>query len=293
MELQDIENNNSLHNAAYQVGCDGLIGRTAYNLKTQVKFHASSCEKEDGPFFCKKCMSDVILKKCCEKVDHFAHKAPLTPAISKGESDLHYQCKNEICDELIKIFPNGKWETERDIKPNEKRETGLFTPDVSGEINGQRVGIEIQISAYTIKKFIEKLETYAKWNLPVIWIVPLKKELKNSVFRPRLYERYFHSLYGERLYYWWQGQGITLKPVHFGEQKRFIKSSEWREAGGILKTVGGFDKAYLNIKAPIYGRDVALDKDFISILHKEYLPENERLKIPSCHIWKDTLTKWW
>ena len=94
----------SLQKTAYEFGCDGLVGRVAYNLKTQAKFHANTSEKKDGPFFC---------KKCTEKIDHFAHKAPLSPAIGGRESELHKQSKNEICDRLKELFPNGKWETEK------------------------------------------------------------------------------------------------------------------------------------------------------------------------------------
>ncbi len=277
---------------AEEGGCSGLIDGFARNLNSYELFSAESCTSEDGPFFCTSCLSDAVVRKCAGKRDHFAHIARHSPVPGTGERELHFKCKNEICDILSSFHPKGKWETERSIPANIKKGTPALRPDISGYIDGKLVAIEVQASALTISKVWQRTKNYTKWSINLLWIVPLTDPLGSLPFRPRLYEKYLHSMYYGRVYYWTAGQGIELNPVHFGIAGRDLEYREWTEDGEV-KSAGGYYKPYKTIKTPIYGTIVNISSQFISSYRDEFVPDNVRKAVPKCFLWKDTLPIWW
>lgn len=277
---------------AEEVGCFGLVEGWARNLYTHRPFHASACKKTDGPFYCPECFSDAVVRKCIEKRDHFAHQARLSPVIGPEESDLHDQCKREICELLQKRFPKGNWEKERQIPERQLEGLSKLKPDISGRINGQRLVIEVQLSSLSIAKIIKRLSGYTQRKIPMLWIIPLTEPLGDQPFRPRLFERYLHSIYLERAYYWWSGLGLTVKPVHHGLATRHVEYREWYEEGELMSG-GDYEKPYKIVKSPWYGRDINIAEDFIAKARDEFTPQNERKAVPQYLIWQDTLNSWW
>lgn len=285
-EHQDIQRE------AEEVGCYSLLGGWARNLYTHEAFHASRCTKEDGPFYCPECFSDAVVRKCVEKRDHFAHKARLTPVLGSQEGALHKQCKEEICQLLIAKFPDGNWDTERVIPENKNLGVTELRPDISGRINGLRVAIEVQASSLTVDKIIKRAKAYTKRKVALLWLVPLREPLGDVSFRPRLYERYLHSIYYGRTYYWWAGLGLVVKPVHYGPATRHIEYREWYEDGE-LRSGGDYDAKYKIIKTPLYGEDICIADNFDAHHRTDFIPENERKSVPECLIWRDNLNGWW
>lgn len=282
-----------LERQAEEAGCWGLVGGCARNLVTNQEFYASSAEKADGPFYCPDCMSDAVLRKCTHKKDHFAHKSRLSPVVPMGEGKLHGDCKNTICRLLNSRFPDGKWEVERSIPPNEKLGIPELRPDVSGRMGGDiRVAIEIQASNLTVNKIVNRTKHYSKRNIALLWIVPLTKELGDDPFRPRQYERYLHSIYYGRTYYWWDGLDLDVMPVHYETATRYIDPAEWYEDGE-LKQVGDYEKPYKTIKKPGYSSALNIADDFELFKRSSFTPENERIAVPECVIWRDKLQAWW
>lgn len=278
---------------AAEVGCFGLIHGRAKHLYTRQWFNASECEKKDGPFYCPECISDAIVRKCKKKRHHFAHKARLTPVIGPNEGDLHKQCKIELVRLLKERFPSGNWQTERSIPESEAKQTPELRPDVSGRIEGIPIAIEIQASTLTVAKIISRATNYTRRGISLLWLVPLREPLGDLPFRPRLYERYLHSIYYGRTYYWWAGLGLNVKPVHYGQEIRHVELREWYDDSGDFHQGGGFDKPYKIIKRPIYGPDLNLADHFVRQLRGEFCPENERKSVPECLIWRDAMTTWW
>lgn len=277
---------------AEEVGCFGLIDGVARHLYTQELRFASQCSKNDGPFYCQECFSDAVLRKCDEKRDHFAHKARLSPVIGPEESALHKNCKNELVGLLQERFPDGKWAVERTIEENKQKGLSELRPDVSGRIRGFPVAVEVQASALTTSKIVKRAKEYTKRGIYLLWIVPLKEPLGELVFRPRLYERYLHSIYYGRTYYWWSGQGLAVQPVHYGPAVRHVEYREWFENGSHVSG-GGYDATYRIIKKPVYGRTIDIAEQFEAELRGEFTPDNERKAVPQCAIWRDTLSVWW
>jgi len=277
---------------AEEVGCYGLVEGYAKNLHTGHRHYAGDSTKRNGPFFCPECFSDAVIRKCTVKRDHFAHKARLSPVLKREERELHLKCKEEICKVLQEKFPDGNWATERRIEAKNKPGVPIIIPDVSGRINGIAVAIEVQASSLTIPNLVSRSIAYKKWKIAVLWIVPLREELGNDPFRPRLYERYLHSMYFGRIFYWTFGSGTVLKPVHYSPAVRFIDISEWYDENGCQQQAGGYYKPYKSIKNPNYGPAIDI-ADFTKNMRGEFTPVNERLSIPECLIWNDNLDLWW
>lgn len=277
---------------AEEVGCSGLVDGCAKHLYTHQIFYASQCTKNEGPFYCSECFSDAVVRKCHEKKDHFAHKARLSPAIGPEEGELHRQCKNEIASQLHERFPDGNWATERTIPERKDIKVPELRPDISGRINGVRVAIEVQASTLTIGKIVKRAQDYTKRGIALLWLVPLHEPLGVLPFRPRLYERYLHSIYYGRTYYWWAGLGLVLKPVHYGQELRHVEYREWYENGEHMEG-GGYVAKYRIIKKPVYGADINIADDFVAHSRGEFVPENEKKTVPRCLIWRDRLNEWW
>ena len=265
---------------------------TAKTVRENKLVYARNTTKKEGPFYCPDTYEEVIIRKCIEKQDHFAYKARQSPIGSK-ESDLHKNCKNEICSALQKKFPEGHWETEREnFNANPEKNWEKVRPDISGRIGKKGIIIEVQASTLSIKKIIHRTEQYTKRGGYILWIVPLEEELGNGIFRPRLFERFLHSMYYGRIYYWYQGNGSTLIPVHYDTATRYIEISEWHDSSGNYHCEGGYDKPYTRVKKPSFGTEVDL-ADFTTTERDFFELKNEKLSIPSSKIFKDSLNPWW
>lgn len=273
--------------------CHGLIDGYAISEQTGEKCFAETSTKEQGPFYCQECFSDVVLRKCSEKKDHFAHTANLSPIGGEGRSILHKKCQEAICSELSIAFPNGDWKCERNIKENKKRGTPQLRPDISGRLEKIPLVIEVQASSLTINEIIRRTIGYTKWNVPVLWVVPLTRAIDGSPFKPRLFERYLHSMYYGRVYYWWNGLGKKVQPVHFGIASRTIEYKEFYDKNGCFQQTGGYKKPYKLLKEPIFGEKLDISKDFKAEQRPQFCPDNLRKVVPKCRIWVDKSRSWW
>jgi len=255
------------------------------------KIHADDATKADGPFYCPDTFDPLIVRKCIEKRDHFAYYGRQSQVYSPGETLLHKNCKIEICNLMKAKFPEGNWEIERNIPLNHRKGSIEARPDISGRIKKIPVVIEIQASTLKISEIVARSENYKRLGCYVLWIIPLKEELGNDEFRPRLFEKYLHEVYFGRVYYW-VSYGLKLKPVHFDPVFRDIEVREWYEEGE-LKTVGGYQRKLRTIFKPHYGNEVDISSDFGVELRPEFIPENEKKAVPELLIFKDNLKYWW
>jgi competence protein CoiA len=95
--------------------------------------------KSQAPFSCLECGDPVILKSGKSRVNYFAHENPLACRYAENESDAHRRCKMEIFLALQQEPHVRNVVLERPL--------GTNRPDVSAEINGVPVAIEVQISS--------------------------------------------------------------------------------------------------------------------------------------------------
>lgn len=275
--------------------CCGLVGGRAQRVGNNQYVFAKNVIRDDGPFYCPECFSDVIVRKCVEREDHFAHKGNLSKLFGSNESLLHKSCKEEILKGLVEQFPDGKWEIERPIRADDNKGYLEVVPDISGRIGKEAVAIEIQRSSLNIKTIVKRTQEYTKRRVAILWVVPLKEDLPNENFRPRLFEQFLHLMYYHRVYYWQKGYGAKVLPVHFHKEKRYIEESRWFDSETKEeKTAGGYWKTYKTIKKPIFWKKlIDIRTDFISDCAKEWIDKNEKLNVPSRLLFKDNLRKWW
>ena len=206
--------------------CDGLEDGWARKLANHQPVHASQVGRDDGPFYCAACHAEVVLRKGVVRADHFAHEASGCAAIGSEEGALHRACKQEMHAALVAENPAGHWEVERTILARPDRDIAEARPDLSGRVRGLPVAIEIQASALGIASILQRTRTYAQRGIHVLWMVPLREQLPDDGIRPRLHERYFHSMYFGRTYYWWPGLGASVLPVHYGASTQWVPRAE-------------------------------------------------------------------
>lgn len=272
---------------------ESAIKLTALREKDNVLVHASNVSKEDGPFYCPATYESVAVRKCKDKRDHFAYVATNSPTGGSKEGELHKNCKMVICSLMQKQFPNGKWEVERKtFNADSVKDYSKVQPDISGRIENRKgVVIEVQASTLSIDVIRHRTIEYTKRGAYILWIVPLVKELGPRLFRPRLFERFLHHLYFGRVYYWVEGSGTMIRPVHLQTAGRDIPVSSWIENGS-ERSEGGYYREYKSIKKPCYGEEVDI-RDFLTGYRSEFVPENDQLKVPGCNVFMDRLEAWW
>ena len=272
----------------------------AISRKTKTRIHANHATKSCGPFFCPDTMEELIIKKCYNKRDHFAYHGRLSPTYGSSESELHWDCKNEICDSLKESYPSGKWAVERPVPSNLQLRVGKLIPDISGRIPSHDTGpkdkgipiiIEVQVSTLTISKVLNRINGYNSRKAHILWVVPLKKELGSEPYRPREFERFLHSLYYGRVYYWIKGNGSTVVPVHHDPVHRWVDERTWFEDGE-EKTGGGYEHTLKTIFKPNYGKPIDL-KDFQPTMRHRYVTDRGNKIIPECRIFFDNQKIWW
>lgn len=268
----------------------------ANKVGDNLPIHADIATKENGPFYCPDTFEELIVRHCIEKVNHFAYKARLSPVMTKEETELHKSCKEEIRDALRLAIPDGDWQMERQTF-NEDKIKGYkkVIPDISGRLSkkGHGVIIEIQASFLSVNQIIKRTLEYSKRGGYILWVIPLTEDLGIENFRPRLFERYLHQMYYGRTYYWLKGSGRFLIPVHYDTAYRYIEVTQWFEPGGEERVEGGYDKPYSRVKKPMYGERVDIATNFITDDREPFTPDNEKMEVPACKIFKDNLKHWW
>ena len=278
---------------SYLARCNGLKRGYAISEKTGRTVFCEDVTKKDGPFYCPRCRSTVIVRKCTEKEDHIAHKSRCSPVLTEKDQTLHTECKRTICNYLSQKYPSGNWEIERPIEGRPEKGLKRIVPDISGRIDNIPIAIEVQKTAYTLNKIKEKTEQYYKRRVYVLWIIPLKQDLGEDDFRPRLFEKYLHAMYYGRAYYWTPTKPNLILPVHFSYSCRYIEPTAFYDEEGEEQSFGGYYLAYKTIKKPNHNGFVDIATDFV---HKERpLFKNSKWEeeIPKCKILLDRMETWW
>lgn len=245
------------------------------------KVIAAETTKAEAPFVCPECAKDVILRKCRTKVDHFAHKPPVTCQYGAGETEAHRTCKTAIYDAL-KQSPNvTKLELERHLKE--------VRPDVSCYINGVPVAIEVQISALPYDTILKRTAWYAQKKIYLLWVAQWNPYLDSGDrYSPRLWEKWFHAAYFGRVYYWTTERLVV--PYHFGPCLIDVPLSEWHDSSGDEVSAGGYTKYSKRYRMPEEGRPLDIAADFVKCEHGGF--NGGVIQIPPCKLFKDRFGKW-
>jgi competence protein CoiA len=231
--------------------------------------------KENGPFACLVCNEEVVLRSGDNRVDHFAHANPLACEYAQGESDLHRKCKREIYEALSRESGVKNLFLELPL--------GTVRPDVSAEINGTPVAIEVQISSLSIETIMRRTIDYHQRGIYVLWLLPWTAELDNERYAPALWEKWIHACYFGRVYYWLQG--LEVAEYTFDPSFQIVPKTTWYADGGRKMSAGGYAARSVRFKTPVRGRTLNIARDFGP--RKRFWWRSGRIKVPDaklfCH----------
>ncbi len=178
---------------------------TAIRQSDESKIGAWEADKADGPFYCHCCHSLVTLRKGSVKAAHFAHQPPVTCEYGTGESEEHRRCKIEIYQTLRAHPQVTKCEMERNLI--------TIRPDVSAYLNGVPIAIEVQLSNLSLEKIRYRTAEYARKGIYLLWLPLYSASLDRTLYDPRPWEHWLHTLYDNKVYYWLRG--VKVLSVHF------------------------------------------------------------------------------
>jgi len=175
-------------------------------------------------YICKDCGGLLGVKNPTDKVKHFFHIESKSSFESENESELHYDCKMSILQELQKKFPDGNWQEERYIKQIRAR------PDISGRINGKPIVVEVQHSPLTPAEIKRRTSKYDSMGIYTIWVVPYYR-IHTGLKSPKLYEKFLHALYKGNLYVWSFEGLFSLHFYYHSKSKRYVikKEISWED----------------------------------------------------------------
>jgi len=246
--------------------------------------------KNEGPFHCPFCETEVILKKGNHREHHFAHKPPCDCQYGIGESQIHYKIKREIFITLRTHQNCKKCDLERNLN--------FVRPDVSLYVGNVPVAIEIQKSKINIDYIIQRTIRYSNLGIYLLWILTDNNPVTfwhdgegQNIYRIKKWEQFLHDMYYERLYYW--QKDAFVMPYHLHPFSTWVESAEIYDESGEFREVGGYYKETKTLKTPIAypGTMLHLAEDFTIKLRKE-----SRFKdyiMPRSKLWVDNNPRWW
>jgi competence protein CoiA len=208
--------------------------------------------KANAPFVCLDCKEEVILKIGRRRLNHFAHANPIACKFAEGESETHRRCKLEIYQSLLQIPGVRNVALERAL--------GEVRPDVSAEIFGVPVAIEIQISSLSIETIIRRTIDYYRRGIYVLWLLQWTSKLEEKRYAPKIWEKWIHTAYFGRVYYWFKG--LNVVSYHFEPSLKAVPRTSWYSRDGQKKKGGGFSRRSKRFRTPIRGRTLNLATDF-------------------------------
>jgi competence protein CoiA len=259
-----------------KIGVVIKIMLSAIRVSDTVQVLAFDEERGKESYQCPECKTAVVLKKCKLKVDHFAHKPPVTCVYGKGESEIHRRSKMEIYQALESHTEVTKLRLERGLE--------TIRPDISFQFGVSYVAFEVQLSALTVEKIIRRTEEYGKKKrIALLWLAQWSDQLLQKPYTPSAWEKWIHAAYYGRVYYW-KG-GLTVVPCHFGECYLWKKGSEWYSSEGKQQSAGFYWRKSKKFVVPILGPKMNLLQDF----KDETRPGRklDHFPIPDHKIWTD------
>jgi hypothetical protein len=205
-----------------------------------------------GPFVCSDCNEEVILKTGRKTVNHFAHANPLACKFATGESDEHRRCKMEIFRALQTAQGVRNVQIERPI--------GMNRADVSAEIGGVPVAIEVQLSALSLETIQERTIEYHREGVYVLWLLQWTPALDSPRYTPTLWEKWIHGLYFGSGYYW--REGLIVAQYSFEPHLKTVRKRSWFSPDGKKLTAGGYSQRSKRHRTAVRGDLLNIATDF-------------------------------
>jgi competence protein CoiA len=253
---------------------------SAIRTRDDVQVVAADVERNEQPFRCPECGTDVILKKGRVRIHHFSHTPPVSCEYGQGESEEHRRAKTEIFEVLRARSDVEKCKLERSL--------GDVRPDVSARIRGVPVAIEVQISTLSLEQIVRRTIAYARLRIAILWITPFSGALYDERYSPKIWEKWMHAAYFGRVYYWASGDEVI--PVHYDPYMLYREESSWYESG-IEVGFGGYEYRSKRYRTPRMGQRVAIGTNFF-LRERPRWTSNEYV-VPAARLYMDQQAEWW
>jgi competence protein CoiA len=209
------------------------------------------------------------------KVSHFAHANPIACKFTEGESDMHRRCKLEIYLALLKA--PGVRNVALEQAMDEVR------PDVYAEINGVTVAIEVQISSLSLDTILRRTIDYYRKGISVLWLLPWTPKLDAPRYTPKIWEKWIHTAYYGRVYYW--VEGLKVVSYRFDPHHRSIPKSTWYSEDGKKMKAGGYSVRSKRHRTAVRGSTHNIATDFAP--KQRYWWEGGGIKVPDAKLFME------
>jgi competence protein CoiA len=213
---------------------------------------ASEADNSGNTFYCPVCDSLVVPSKDEAGMDYFIHAVPGVCSYGLGETKIHRRCKAEIYSALLRSPHVSDVKLERYLKE--------VRPDISARINGVPVAIEVQISNIPVDTVIHRTKIYERMGIHLLWLAQWTPDLNRERYSPRPWERWVHTAYFGRVYYWLEGS--LVMPYHFEPSHIYVEKHSWQKQNGRKKVAGGYSRRSKRYIRPVRGDVLDLLKDF-------------------------------
>jgi len=187
---------------------------------------AKDVTREDGPFHCLGCRTELRLKKGSIIAHHFAHLPSFTCRYGPVEGELHKRIKDAICQALA-LHP------EVTELQQERRDLEDVYPDICFCWRGILVVIEVQVSDLPKEIVKRRMQRYTELGIYVLWVLPWQEEIvEGGRYRTKDWVRFLHQLYFGHLYFFQAGEKVVPASLHAlarggGDYHWFTSKEEW------------------------------------------------------------------
>ncbi|MGO8677885.1 MAG: competence protein CoiA [Limisphaerales bacterium] len=209
--------------------------------------------RANAPFACPECGGEVVLRQGTARMNHFAHKSPISCHYAGGETSDHRRCKLEIYEALLRRPGVTDVRLERSL--------GSARPDVSANFNGVPVAIEVQISTLSQETILRRTKEYERKGIYVLWLLQWTPYLDGSRYSPRLWEKWVHAAYFGRVYYW--VKGLTVAAYSFDPYFSQVPPASWYSDEGEQMSARGYNRKSKRYRTPVRRRTLNLASDFV------------------------------
>jgi competence protein CoiA len=198
-----------------------------------------------------------------------------------SETEIHRRCKAELFQALLHTPSVTDVRLERDLKG--------VRADVSADIGGVPVAIEVQISTLSIEDVVRRTKAYTARGIHVLWLCQWTPALNDRFYSPEPWERWLHAAYFGRVYYWKGGTSVV--PYHFAPAHLHVKKRAWHTPGGRMKRGGGYIRLSKRYKTAIRGDTLDLLTDFAA-RERDWWKSGDT-EIPPAKLYCDTRPRFW
>lgn len=168
--------------------------------------HADRVQAFRGPFHCPHCRSEVVLRSGPHS--RFAHKKKnqdfcIYSKSKGGESYRHMEVKMRLYDALLS---SGDTHTEWPIR--------YHIADILTRAKGMFVAVEVQCSAISPAKILERMENNSREGIATVWVLgnPGFRALPLLKQRPPKWQKLIEEIQGAVLYF---DEDCTFVPGYF------------------------------------------------------------------------------